>query len=362
MSNAPNADIELHLPVPLKVLSDLTEPAMRVRLSTRNQTVEISRFELVARKKGRAKVHFDTKQEPQSAARRLGEWNKKVLRLPPDGRLVSLLQTESLPEDERQAILHLEECRVVCEKLEVLVPPSGTSAPGDGGARCSPDRASQYDTKAGAARSLWEAYASERDIDEANSSCVLREGTWEDVLRSMENSAAHTTPAGPTIAPSTTQSPFSGGRERSTTMRPSQRNVEARSVGAKSRATLNRPAADSPLFRGALQSASGWTAPSAPHAETPSVSHLQDAEKRFIPNLGWCIKRVDSVDGIENEDVNYSVMFLDGTSLDVDARRRFAQFTDRHGKTSARQACHLFRLWHSPKATFPKGPSDWARP
>jgi hypothetical protein len=323
MSNTPNADIELHMPLPLHVLSDLTEPAMRVRLCGGNQTVEISRFELSSGKEGRAKVHFGAKINAQlPSTRRLGEWTKKVLNLPSDGRLASLLQTESLREDERQAILHLEECRVVCEKLEALVP-SPVIAPSDAGdddTRDNAERVSQPSTKTGPVQSLWESYATKHEADaglEASSSCVLREGAWEDVLRSVKNPTARTAPTRLTSAPSTLQPLSSRGKKQNNTLRPSQPNVIADAAKTKSRHS---------------SAGTGTT----PRVETPASSSSRDAEKRFIPNLGWCIKRGDSMNGFEDESATYSVMFLDGTSLDVDAKKRFARFTDRHRKSFAR--------------------------
>lgn len=336
MSNTPTADIELHLPVPLHVLSDLSEPATRIRLSRRNRTVEISRFELTPGRRGRAKVHFGLELNTH-----FGEWKKKVLSLPSTGRLAPLLQTESLQEDERQAILHLEECCRVCEKLEALVPSSVADNPsGDNEASNNPEKAPVSDTKPGPVQSLWESYATIHGVDEgpeANSCCVLREDTWRDVLRSIDSSSPRAAPAKPT--PFAPQPLPSRGNEQNNTVWPSQQDYNDRpeSVDAKSRNPSRHPAADAlPLLSKALQNASEREIPSVFRAETPATSHLHGADKRFIPNLGWCIKRADGVDGFENDDVTYSVMFLDGTSLDVDAKKRFARFTDRHGKASAR--------------------------
>jgi hypothetical protein len=329
MSNTPGADIELHLPVPLHVLSDLTEPAIRVRLSRRNRTVEISHFEPTPGKGGRAKVHFGLKLD-----RRSGEWKKKVLSLPSDGRLLSLLRTESFREDEQRAILHLEECCAVCEKLQALVPSAVTDNPRDNEACSNPEKVPVPDAKIGQVRPLWESYTTNHGVEapEANSSCVLREDAWREVLHSLENSSAAL--AKPT--PFTLQSLPSKGKEQNSAW-PSPQNGESESVDTIPRTLPRYPVADAlPLLRRALQNATERTIPPVPRTEAPASSHLHDADKRFIPNLGWCIKRADSVDGFENDDVTYSVMFLDGASLDVDAKKRFARFTDRHGKTSTR--------------------------
>lgn len=382
MSNTPEADIELAFPASSATMSSSDSPTMRLRLTRKARTLEISRFTPSA-------VTLDTLtddlelQLQTGQMTSLGEWTKRRLELPVNGGLNTLIYSSAIRTDERYALLHLVECLAVCSKLEeVNVSRDLNQLP------------STTPPQANSALPLWKSYAAadttKRGDSNAAFSFVLPKEAWNEVLLganrqlrigsrySESKNGSHSILSAPPISVP----------DKLYTARSQKRNAENPLVSPQRRAKLPLGAAsrnlstasDSmhppprkplqtnfvqeeppmsalpPLIRRALQNALERDAPSfsatsgsirttpAPIAnrfDSPSRS----SDTRFIPHLGWCVQRVgwsDEMSPSHADVITYQVMFLDGTRLEVDADRRSARLTDRHGKASARSVwCSL---------------------
>lgn len=402
MSNGPEADVELNFPSPSGAFSSLPiEPTMRLRLSRRNHALEISHFILPS-----SSSLLKNKQR----ATPLGEWTKKVFTLPSDGGLEALTSdpasSSSMTQEECDALLHLADCVVVCTRLE------DNSASLSAFASSGFVQSSTYGVR-DTDIPLWGSHVTtaaaghiEHGYLDANQpqppSFVLNEDAWRDTLHSAKHYSKSKTRATPrtvrrkaSISVSSSLLPDSTYHE-SQKPRPTlgdanslpPRHTPRTQLSSRATSTTHTPIPNStrnpsvrdgtapgfsPLIRRALRNALELDIPpssnpkptisatprtaaatSAPRhsskhvAPTPSRS----TDTRFIPHLGWCIRRIGwsesnkpeevmmDIDGAEemedNDVITYQVMFNDGTRLEVDAARRFARLTDQHGKTSSR--------------------------
>ena len=389
MSNVPTPDIELLFPSPTtrKMRSGsasssatATEPTMRICLSKRHNTIEISRF-----------IPFTTQSSvsPQSKTRlpnatevTKGEWSKKVVPIPKDGSLVSV--GVNMGMSERDGLAHLDECRAVCAKLvESVIAPAAVL----------PSASSPRESRGGSTSAshnkmeMWESFVDERGTGKmvADSSSegqipprVLHEDAWNTLLR-----------GGPIPAGSDSPSPVSRilhtdlarevderishrpTRPRFSGPTVSQCHPEGPSVlpseGVQGSA-LYPGAGDDPQFErtprssekrtsavlnATLRMASSSTlnpakGPGRPTTYTKSTSISQlskgetttqfvnepspySTETRFLPALGWCIKTME-----RGAPPKYKVMFLDGASLEVNDGHPKVVLIDRAGKRTER--------------------------
>lgn len=343
MSNGPDADIELHLLPPSGTLSSLGEPTMRVRLSPKDKTIEISRFTPAI-----AKAPATAGGERQS---KTGEWSKKVLSLP--SKTSGVLKVEGLTEEEEEALQHLEECRRVCTRLEgTAVNHTERHREGKGKGKAVPY---PLDTRP----NLWESYIDRRDVPGyvgGQSSTMLREGTWDEIVGGRgrdplrPGATSHSPgipgalrgalgPQYPESYPREKPLPSLPSRQRSRdppqhrSARPS-RKATVEMAGNRSAQTESYVARQASALQRALDEALGTTQKEGEPVQVTTPSKTRE-ESKFIPHLGWCVKHTEIV-GRGSKPVKYTVMFLDGASLEIDGGQKFATLTDRHGKPSAR--------------------------
>lgn len=332
---------------------------MRIRYSRSNSTIEVSRF-----------VPFSSSTSPSYRNRMpsatevtKGEWTKKVVPLPKGERLD--IAGKGMSASERDGLIHLEECREVCDKLEGVTSPTVSS------------QTPRSILDATATQEKWVSFVDNDAVDESegdiNHPQILRADAWVALRtsspppppspspRPIQSTSLRTSLAREMVQkissrPSRPRLSFndeetSGGGSHGTETRTSllpplkvanrgRRDklasratqdvsllASSSDVGAKqtksslriSKLALPRPAVASPSS----------VAPhrTAKHAQPSSSEQQEDMETRFIPGLGWCIKTID-----REAVLKYSLMFLDGASLEVSESRNSLIMMDRQGK------------------------------
>ncbi|KAF8339614.1 uncharacterized protein EI90DRAFT_2259047 [Cantharellus anzutake] len=334
MSNGPLPDVELTFPAcgpGVKetkrgaAVADLF-PTMRIRLLRRTGHVEVYRS-----------IHYVS--QPTLTANvpgfGEGEWTKRVAAIPNGGHLSEIPLFSAFPE-EREGLTHMDECLSLCSQLESLSFSHHNDMAKTDDRPLSPplqeelwkslaESTTSFGTTtlhAGVWAALRESSAEDHNRDQQLMQNSPKSALVREVRRRLSSSSRSSPPSALIQASRNEESsPFNGHSS-------GQSGLEHWFQHRRNHLKAGGPRHTLPQL----------LTPSSFHPESNQSSLMssghrprgtQSPETRFIPALGWCL-RYSAEDG----HTIYKVMFLDGTSLEVDQNDSSALLTDRNGQAS----------------------------
>jgi polo-like kinase 4 len=233
MSNIPKPDIELLFPASPSTNAGIqskpiSQPAMRIRLSPKDKTIEISRF------------------APSSfGASGNGEWTKKIISYAENDDGTLRLNRSQLSTEEKEGLKHLRECRMASEGMQRRLTSQGKQ-------KESPDSTSTVTLS-----------ASTKPLNRRTTSSTAQ------YLSGLKIS-----PRPEKLSPSLKQPPHSATKP--TTGDPDLLRA-IRSVGIQ----INNGSSNAP----ATPSLSSET-----QYHPPPDTFESEIETRFMPSVGWCMR------------------------------------------------------------------------